>query len=152
VSGDLRATEGLRLDVQALPFRERCFDLIYCSHVLNMVDDDVQALSEIGRVLATGGTAVVQIPLATDPETVSASKDWNQALRQSVFGDPNMAHRHGRDVLRRFAQTGLRIQRIDQAGEFGRTDFERLGLLNEDLLICRRENGPHPAGPSPDGN
>ena len=37
-------------DVQALPFRARSFDYVYCAHVLEHVDDPLRACAEILRV------------------------------------------------------------------------------------------------------
>lgn len=37
-------------DVQNLPFRNKCFDFVYCSHLLEHVDDPLKACGEIMRV------------------------------------------------------------------------------------------------------
>ena len=37
-------------DVQALPFHDKSFDFVYCSHVLEHVDDPIKACAEIMRV------------------------------------------------------------------------------------------------------
>lgn len=37
-------------DIQHLPFRDKCFDFVYCSHLLEHVDSPVQACKEIMRV------------------------------------------------------------------------------------------------------
>lgn len=137
VCGDLQALDGLMFDVQQLPFKDRSFDLVYCSHVLNMVEDDVAALREIGRVLDDGGLALVQVPLVTEPKTLAAEPGWDVSRRLEAFGDRRMSHRHGLDVLDRWAPTGLSMQRIDFAGQFAPAIFERLGLIREDLLVGR---------------
>jgi len=37
-------------DIHNLPFRDKCFDFVYCSHVLEHVNDPILACSEIMRV------------------------------------------------------------------------------------------------------
>lgn len=37
-------------DIQNLPFRDKCFDFVCCSHVLEHVDDPIKACAEIMRV------------------------------------------------------------------------------------------------------
>ncbi|MEM4298087.1 MAG: class I SAM-dependent methyltransferase [Nitrososphaerota archaeon] len=37
-------------DIHNLPFRDKCFDFVYCSHVLEHVDNPLQACAEIMRV------------------------------------------------------------------------------------------------------
>lgn len=140
VSGDLRATEGLIFDVQRLPFKDKSFDLVYCSHVLNMVDDDVAAVTEIARVLNDQGMALIQVPLGTEATTRAAAKEWDASRRREAFGDPGMSHRHGLDVLLRWSPAGLAIERVDFAGRLGVEEFHRLGLIEEDLLVGRPPN------------
>lgn len=47
---------------ERLPFASAEFDLILSHEVLEHVDDDRQALQEIGRVLRPGGRAVIFVP------------------------------------------------------------------------------------------
>jgi SAM-dependent methyltransferase len=37
-------------DIHSLPFRDKCFDFVYCSHVLEHVNDPILACSELMRV------------------------------------------------------------------------------------------------------
>lgn len=41
------------------------FDLIICYHILEHIENDVQAISELFRVLKPGGTAIIQTPFKT---------------------------------------------------------------------------------------
>lgn len=50
-------------DLVALPFPDASYDVVYASHVLEHVKDDRLALSEIRRVLAPGGVAILPIPI-----------------------------------------------------------------------------------------
>jgi ubiquinone/menaquinone biosynthesis C-methylase UbiE len=52
-----------RVDIQDMPFEDNTYDLVRCSHVLEHVPDDRRALSEIRRILAPNGIAVIQVPL-----------------------------------------------------------------------------------------
>ena len=63
VSGDLVRTDVLvQFDVQTLPFSDQSFEIVYCSHVLQAVDDDDKALGEIKRVLTNNGWAIISVP------------------------------------------------------------------------------------------
>ena len=136
VSGDIHATDGIRLDVQRMPFGDGCFDFVYCSHVLNMVRDDVAALKEIGRVMHPTGLALVQVPLAADAVTVEAMPDWTADRRLAEFRDRYMWRRHGADVVSRLEASGLHVERMDWAAHFHAAEFARRGLIREDLLLC----------------
>lgn len=56
-------------DITNLPFKDRCFDLVICSEVLEHIPDDVQAIQEIIRVLKPGKNLVVSVPRQW-PETI----------------------------------------------------------------------------------
>jgi SAM-dependent methyltransferase len=46
-----------------LPFASQSFDLVCAMDVIEHVEDDVGALSELARVLAPGGTLLISVPL-----------------------------------------------------------------------------------------
>ena len=53
------------VDLRNLPFPNGFFNFIYASHVLEHIDDDAKALSEIRRVLSPGGVAILPVPIVT---------------------------------------------------------------------------------------
>jgi SAM-dependent methyltransferase len=55
-----------RVDIRDLPFADGSFDLVYASHVLEHVDDDYKAISEVRRVLSPDGVAILPVPLVVD--------------------------------------------------------------------------------------
>jgi SAM-dependent methyltransferase len=63
VTADLESPlADIKLDVQAMPFKDDEFDIVICNHVLEHVPDDRKALREIYRVLKKGGFALMQVP------------------------------------------------------------------------------------------
>lgn len=60
------ATGQVHADIRDLQFAHGSFDLVYASHVLEHVDRDRQALSEVRRVLRSGGLAVLPVPLVAE--------------------------------------------------------------------------------------
>jgi len=50
-------------DILGLEFASSSFDFLICNHVLEHIEDDRQALSELFRVLAPGGSAIVMVPI-----------------------------------------------------------------------------------------
>lgn len=61
INGD-RLAGVIRGDATNLPFRDSSFDCIVTSEMLEHVDDDVRALSELSRVLRPGGTLAATVP------------------------------------------------------------------------------------------
>ncbi len=59
--------DGLNIQqsfAEKLPFEDNSFDIVYCSHVLEHVNDEEQSLREMKRVLKPGGTLLLSMPTA----------------------------------------------------------------------------------------
>jgi SAM-dependent methyltransferase len=139
VSGDLVHAADVRMDITRLPFGAACFDVAYCSHVLNMLPEDVPALAELARVLVPGGYALLQVPQPVDGEGIELPVSADRTVRLSTFGDPDMYRRYGRDaLLRRLAAAGFVTEVVAYASRFEPVEARRLGLIDEDLFVCRK--------------
>ena len=62
-------------DIHDLPFRNKCFDFVYCSHVLEHVDDPLQACEEIMRV---GKRGFVETPLISTDMLFAWARDMHK--------------------------------------------------------------------------
>ena len=89
VSLDMVEDADVRGDVQRLSYPDGAFDAVICSHVLEHVDDDRQALAELRRVLRAGGWGIVMAPicLATSAVDEGGAADENAAWRRFGQGD-----------------------------------------------------------------
>jgi ubiquinone/menaquinone biosynthesis C-methylase UbiE len=59
---EIHITKGF---AEKLPFENEKFDVLYCSHVLEHVNDEQQAIIEMNRVLKDSGVAIIGMPSAT---------------------------------------------------------------------------------------
>ena len=95
----------VKMDIHHIPFAENTFDVAFCNHVMEHVDNDIVAMSELHRVLKPGGWAIIQSP-----------QDWTRA---STFEDPTITNPKDRekhywqdDHLRLFGRDyGQRLQK-----------------------------------------
>lgn len=134
----------LWLDITRLPLQSASVDVIICSHVLEHIPDDRQAMRELYRVLRPGGWAVLQVPLdlerATtfeDP-TVTAPEE-----RARLFGQDDHVRIYGRDYPERLASVGFLVTVEPFARNIGPVAQRRYGLqADEDLYICARPPDP----------
>lgn len=56
------AAEVFLGDLTDYPAVDEAYDVVFCNHVLEHIEDDVQALRELRRVLRPGGIAIVGVP------------------------------------------------------------------------------------------
>jgi SAM-dependent methyltransferase len=95
-----------KVDIQDMPFEDNTYDLIWCSHVLEHVPDDRRALSEIRRILAPNGIAVIQVPL-WGSKTIEGDLPTSERVR--VYYQEDHLRRYGTDILERLSMDGLSV-------------------------------------------
>lgn len=86
IRSDLLPSEAVVVaDVQALPFRSGCADLLLASHVLQYPPNLDQALAEIHRVLRPGGHVLVICPFLTITAGISDRRRWTMKGLAETF-------------------------------------------------------------------
>ncbi|WP_019505055.1 class I SAM-dependent methyltransferase [Pleurocapsa sp. PCC 7319] len=66
-TADLHMTNvNHQVDLQNLPFANQSYDFIFASHVLEHISNDIQAISEIRRILKPNGIAILPVPLVAE--------------------------------------------------------------------------------------
>lgn len=102
--------EGIhKEDMLKMSFPDGYFDIFIANHVMEHVGDDLQALREIHRVVRQGGLVILQTPYSdmlestfSDPGVVSGES------RECLYGQDDHVRLYGKDIFKRFEQTGLR--------------------------------------------
>jgi SAM-dependent methyltransferase len=146
ITADLVAEKvTLAIDITAIPVSAGTFDAILCSHVLEHVPDDRQAMRELYRVLNPGGWAVVMVPMEwgrsrtlEDPSIVSPEE------RERVFRQPDHVRLYGHDVKERLESAGFSVA-VHRSKELGMETVRRYALSRRDqLYFCTKEDTRRP--------
>lgn len=140
ISADRCAPDALlRLDLGAMQFSDGVFDLVFCSHVLEHVPDDRQAMREIRRVMSPTGKAVILVPITAD-ETTEDPTLADPVERERRFGQHDHLRRYGPDVTQRLAEAGLQVERLASEDLVPPGELLRLGLEpGETIFVCERQ-------------
>ncbi len=86
------------VDLRDLPFADGSYDLVYASHVLEHIDDDRRALSEVRRVLSGDGLAILPVPIVQQ-----ATVEYGEPLEAEHVRAP------GRDYFDRYREQFARV-------------------------------------------
>jgi len=124
-----------REDITRMSFDSNSFDLIYCSNVLEHVDDDRSAMSELYRVLAPGGLAVIQVPIRGEVTYEDASiTDPHE--RYQHFGQADHVRYYGEDIQDRLSAAGFEVTPFTMLDvlEVTDDDVERMNLGKRELI------------------
>lgn len=134
-------------DLTAMTLADDSFDLIYCSNVLEHIEEDRLAMGEIFRVLRPGGLAILQVPIRgevtfEDPTIVDPTE------RTQHFGQADHVRYYGRDIAQRLKAAGFVVDEVYMLDllNLGPEDIERMNLdVREPIHFCRK---PQHAGSS----
>jgi SAM-dependent methyltransferase len=132
----------VQADITDLPFADASFDLVLCAHVLEHVPDDRRAIAEFHRVLAPGGTAVLQVPPDPVAETFEDPAVTDPRDRERLFGQYDHVRRCGPDYGLRIAAAGFEVVREDYAERLEPETRERYGVrTGEPFYVCDKPQG-----------
>jgi SAM-dependent methyltransferase len=141
VTTDLDPGKGeLQLDITQLELPDGAFDAIICSHVLEHVEDDAAAISELHRVLAPHGWAIVMVPL--DLSRTSTYEDpavRTPTERETAYWQYDHVRLYAPDIVDRLRSPGFEVTVERPAVELGPADAGHYGLLaSDEVFVCRR--------------
>ena len=126
LSIDLYARAMAKMDITNLALPGESRTLVWISHVLEHVEDDMRAIAELYRVLTPGGIAFVQVPIwrTTTFEDFAIKSPEH---RKRAFYQANHVRLYGLDILERFRRNGF-SDRVFRAQDFGPDALLQKGL------------------------
>lgn len=110
VKADLvpHSPDVIPLDMQNTGFEDEAFDYVMANHVLEHVDDLERSLSEVFRILAPGGRAILQTPYSEVLErTWSDPGIRSPEARFIAFGQEDHVRVFGRDIVEKVTSMGF---------------------------------------------
>ncbi len=128
---DIETARGLDLlaDVMRLPLIDQSVDLIWCHHVLEQVEDDRAALSELYRVLLpTAGELLVSVGLTGKTET----EEFGYA-NKLLSGNRRL---YGLDFSKRLEVAGFHVKPLTY--DLSAEECERYAVYPETFYYCKR--------------
>jgi ubiquinone/menaquinone biosynthesis C-methylase UbiE len=140
VTADLESPLAtLHFDVQQIPLEDESFDIIICNHLLEHVESDHKALTELYRVMRHGGWGIILSPMDESREvTFEDDSITDEAERTCIFGQYDHRRIYGRDYADRLHKAGFDVEVIDYASSLTPTERTLYALTDERLYIVRK--------------
>lgn len=131
----------VKMDIHQIPFPDHSFDVVLCNHVLEHVEDDIKAMTEIWRVLRPGGWSLMQVPFFSpvpdvtfEDHTISDAKE-----REKVFGQSDHVRKFGRDYTDRISRSGL----VPEANTFAKLlpaeERKKFAIEGDEIIYIGRK-------------
>lgn len=136
VTSDYAGAADLQLDIEKIALPDNAFDVVYCSHILEHVDDG-RAISELYRIVRPNGLLLAMVPLTEgwDESFADPSKATTDDDRKLYFNQEDHIRFFGRDFRDRLAAPGFRLEEFTAVEPY----VSQHGLIRgEKIFICRK--------------
>jgi len=132
-----------RMSLLDLKFENNAFDLIICSHVLEHIQEDNQAIKELFRVLYNKGICYIIVPLFEElSETYENPNITLQKDRIKHFGQHDHVRKYGLDIQDKFKKMGFEVNRTTGVEDMTQNEKLKYGFLNAEQIFELRKITP----------
>lgn len=140
LTGDIESPLAkVKMDVHQIPFEDDTFDVVFCNHVLEHVEDDILACTEINRVLKKGGWGILQSPVYGIATTLEDPTVTDPSERERLFGQRDHLRKYGLDYARRLSKSGLIVEENKFAQSLGPEIIKKYALPEkETIFYCKK--------------
>ena len=129
----------VKMDIQSIPFPDESFDVIFCNHILEHVENDRLAMSEMYRAMRSGGWGIMLSPV--NPALEKTYEDptiTDPAGREEHFGQKDHLRDYGRDYGQRLTETGFTVEELDYVKNLSPEEVGKYALRPEIIYLVRK--------------
>ena len=112
------------------------FDIFICSHILEHIENDIDAMKELHRVTKEGGIGLCLVPIMLSLDRSLEDKSYleSEALRWKYFGQDDHVRMYSKnDFVSRLESVGFQVEQYGQ-DYFGSESFQNHGLDKKSVL------------------
>ena len=130
----------VHMDLHNAPFTDNSFDIIFCNHVLEHVEDDARCMKELHRIMKPGGWGIFQVPQDTSREqTFEDSTLVTEEEREKHFWQKDHVRLYGLDYKDRLSAAGFNVEVDAHVNRYSDAEIDRYRLPKGEMLyICRK--------------
>lgn len=141
-TGDLESPiADLHFDLHEIPLEKDQYDVIFCNHVLEHVEDDHKCMTELHRIMKPGGWGIFQVPIDYKrPETYEDPTITSPEEREKHFWQYDHVRLYGLDYPDKLRAAGFEVEPYNYREEFPKEEYERMRLDPAELIYVVRKN------------
>lgn len=125
----------VKMDLHDIPFEENAFDVVFCNHVMEHVNDDVRCMQEIRRVLKPSGFALIQSPQRYDLESTYEDPSITDPKEREIhFLQDDHLRIYGRDYGKVLQNSGFQVHEVNMISKLGITESQKMALPMEEII------------------
>jgi SAM-dependent methyltransferase len=123
------------VDMMDMPLKDESYDFFICSHVLEHVGSDDQAIRELYRITKKGGSGILMAPIIVGlDKTIEDPAVKDEANRWRLFGQNDHVRLYAHDdYVKKIRNNDFLIEELGER-YFGKKVFRSLGLKRTSIL------------------
>ncbi len=130
----------IKADILNLPFEDDSFDVVICNHVLEHIEKDTKAMSELHRVMKKEGWGIFQVPMKVkNPSTYEDFTIIEPEERKKHFGQYDHVRWYGLDYFERLRRAGFEVEEYQVKEHFSEQEIKRYSLWQNEILPVVRK-------------
>lgn len=136
LTGDLVSPiADLHFDLHEIPLEDNRFDVVFCNHVMEHVDDALQCMKELYRVMKSGSWAIIQVPQDFTRETTYEDRSiTSPEEREKHYWQKDHVRLFGKDYPNWLEKAGFRVEVFDKEAAFGQDLINRYRIMPTEVL------------------
>ncbi|MGJ0373063.1 class I SAM-dependent methyltransferase [Aliarcobacter cryaerophilus] len=131
----------IKMDITNIEYPKESFNYIYCSHVLEHIQDDKKAMRELNRVLKKDGWAILLVPIMTKGPTEEDHLINTPTERMKHYGHPDHVRNYGCDYKERLEESGWEVEVIYAEDFLTPKEIELMGITKAagEIYFCTKK-------------
>lgn len=141
LTGDLLSPiADMHFDLHDIPMEDNRFEVVFCNHVMEHVDDPLQCMKELYRVMKPGGWAIMQVPQDYTREvTYEDPTITTPEAREEHFGQYDHVRLFGNDYPQWLEKAGFEVESFDATQFYSEKQYNRFRLNKKEKLYIARK-------------
>ena len=135
-TGDLLSPlADIHFDLHKIPLEDNQYDVVFCNHVLEHVEDDKLCMQELYRILKPGGWGIFQVPIdTTRVETYEDASITSPEEREKHFWQYDHVRLYGLDYPGKLEAAGFEVEVYDYHKDLPKEQYEKYRFHADELL------------------
>ena len=130
----------MHFDLHSIPLEDNRFDVVFCNHVMEHVDDALQCMRELYRVMRPGAWAIMQVPQDFSRETTYEDPSIvSEEDREKHYWQKDHVRLFGRDYPQWLEKAGFTVEIFNKEEALGADLMERYRISASEVLYIFRK-------------
>jgi len=141
LTGDLVSPiADIHFDLHKIPLDDNKIDVLFCNHVLEHVEDAMQCMRELHRVMKPGGWGIMQVPQDfSRSETYEDPSITSPEEREKHFWQKDHVRLFGMDYQDWLETAGFEVERFDVNAHMSPEQVNRFRINPKEILYIARK-------------